>query len=454
MQLTKILPPNITSSQDLNGVNITGVSIDSRTIKHGNLFIAIVGENQDGHKYIQSAIANGAAALIVSKEVNADIPVITVDDTSLILQEMANYYRSNWHIPVVAVTGSCGKTTTKNLIGSILNNEQETLSTAGNFNNLFGLPLTMLKLDAKHKYSVFEVGASFRGEIAKLAAILKPNIAVITNAAASHLENMGKDVEAIAKEKGQLLQSLPDDGIAIVNLDDAHASYWLDIIGKKKWYGFSLTNKNSTADNCLGIINAHNIKKNHLGSEFSVCYADEELNLKINIPGQHNIENALAAIAVAKALSISSSAIIKGLSQADNEAGRLNIYSSNNKVIIDDSYNANPKSFSAAIDVLSQYKSRKIVVMGDMLELAEASESSHREIGALAASKGIDMLLSYGAWSKYAVEAFGTNAKRFDTKEQLFTMLENVLGDSYAVLVKGSRSMGMEYITKRLKDGI
>jgi UDP-N-acetylmuramoyl-tripeptide--D-alanyl-D-alanine ligase len=452
MKLSDLLSSDFLIKQKIEDKTITGVSIDSRDIKPGNLFVAIIGKNLDGHDYIASALKNGAAAIVASKKTDVNAPLIIVHNTEIALQQMAMKYRQSWLSQVVAITGSCGKTTTKNLLGSILKTYQPTLCTSGNFNNLFGLPLTMLRFEHEHKFGVFEVGASYIGEIQQLAKILKPNIALITNAGASHLENMGGSINAIAKEKGSLISSLSCDGVAIINIDDDNAKYWTNLADNRKWYGFSMGSNDYKNENCQGVVYARKVSINNQGSEFDVEFNDENLSIRLNIPGAHNVENALGAIAVAKALNIPNEFIVKGLANATSEKGRLNLFGTKDRVIIDDSYNANPKSFIAAIDVISDYQQRKIVIMGDMGELSDLGKKYHHEIGEYAASKGIDMLLCHGDLSKYSVESFGTNARSFSTKEQLLEVLPNILGEEWVILVKGSRSMGMEFFTNHLKS--
>ena len=455
MKIADLLPQYTSDNQHLKNIVVSGVSIDSRRINPGTLFVAIEGDRVDGHDFIEQAIENGAGAVMVNRPVNASVPVIIVPNTRLALQQMAAYYRNQWDIPMVAVTGSCGKTTTKNILAQLLAAHQPTLATKGNLNNLFGLPLTLFQLQRHHAYGVFEVGASYRGEIARLAEILCPDIAVITNAGASHLAHMGGSVRAIAEEKGALFSALPSDGLAVINVEDEHAAYWVSVLGARDWVGFTVSGMvqaDIDMQQCKAIYRAAEITPISQGNRFIVQSANQRFTVTMPLAGQHNIANALAAIAVARHLGVPTSAISQALATIEAEPGRLQTFYGKGRALIDDSYNANPQSFLAAIAVLAKCQGgQKILVMGDMVELDAAGVACHQDVGKAAHAQGIDRLFCFGELSRHAAEAFGEHAQHFASKEALLQALGQALPDQWNVLVKGSRSTGMEYFTQQLK---
>lgn len=455
MKIADLLPQYTAENQHLKNIVVNGVSIDSRQITSGALFVAIEGDRVDGHDFIDQAIAHGAGAVMVSRPVHASVPVIIVPNTRLALQQMAAYYRNQWHIPMVAVTGSCGKTTTKNMLAQILSSYQKTLATTGNLNNLLGLPLTLLQLQPHHAYGVFELGASYQGEIARLAEIVCPDIAIITNAGASHLAHMGGSVRAIAEEKGALFAALPSDGLAVVNVEDAYAAYWVSILGARDWVGFTASgNMHPDVDMqyCKAIYRAAQVSSLPQGYRFTVQSGQRDFTVTMPLIGQHNIANALAAIAVAQYLGVPTKLISTALATTQAEPGRLQTYHSKDRALIDDSYNANPQSFLAAIEVLASYQSgQKVLVMGDMVELDSAGVAYHQNIGKAARAKGIDQLFCCGELSRHTAEAFGEHAQYFTCKDALIDALSKALPAQWSVLVKGSRSTGMEYVTEQLK---
>ncbi|MBT4884936.1 MAG: UDP-N-acetylmuramoyl-tripeptide--D-alanyl-D-alanine ligase [Legionellales bacterium] len=454
MKISDLLPHYTKDNIDLKETEVSGISIDSRAIGVGELFVAIVGDKYDGHDFAINAVENGAGAVMSDRSLDLPVPVIIVPNTRLALQQMAAYYRNKWQISTVAITGSCGKTTTKNIIANILAGHKETLATSGNYNNLLGLPLTLFKLNSSHEYGVFEVGASYAGEIARLAEILCPDVALITNVGASHIENMGGSVAAIAKEKGALISSLSSNGTAVINCDDEFAPYWESLLGARQWLGFSLNKKINPKlkmRNCVGIYTVENITQTKLGYDFVVVSGAYNLAVSINLLGRHNISNALAAVAASKAIGVPDEFILSGLAVTKPENGRLTCYGGGARLLIDDSYNANPESFNAAIDVLSGCSGKKVLLMGDMGELDSSSVDYHRDIGKKALSKGIDELFCFGDLSKFAAEAYGERAKFYDCKDKLFQDLVVLLEDNWVVLVKGSRFVAMDQLSEKLK---
>lgn len=448
MHLSEFLPNPLGNIAD---VYVTGFNIDSRSIKTGEVFIAIKGENFDGNDFIESAIAKGASAIISSTDFSSNVPVVKVNDTLEFVQDMARHLRSKMTLPIVAVTGSSGKTTTKNILANILRSYKNTLATAGNFNSLLGMPLTMLNLRDEHKYGVFEIGMSTPGEIAKLAKILRPNIGIITNIGRAHLAGIGDDLDAIAKEKSELFANLVGDKVSIINCDDQYFKYMHDIAKDNPWYGFTLNEKMWHKYNAKGNVwLARDIQRVAGGYSFNAVAASCSLNINLNMLGRHNIENALAAIAAAKYLQVPDENIIMGIAATSSAAGRLYKYENSFGRVIDDSYNANPESCKAAIAVLSGFSGKKIMVLGDMRELGKDEVECHREIGVFAKQSGIDYLLCYGKLSHYSADAFGDGATSYSCQQDLWEELKMITDGSWSVLVKGSAALKMSNISEKL----
>ena len=446
MYLSEFLPQPLADAVDIIGFNT-----DSRAIKPGEIFVAIKGENFDGNEFIEAAVAKGASAVIASTDFSCDVPVIKVDDVLAFVQDMARHLRSKMTLPIVAVTGSSGKTTTKNLLANILHCYKNTLATVGNFNSLLGMPLTMLNLRPEHEYGVFEIGMSEPREIAELTRMLRPNIGIITNIGRAHLVGVGDDLTAIAKEKSELFANLVDDKVAIINCDDHYFGYMHDIAKENAWYGFTLNEKLWHKYNAKGNVwLARDIKRVAGGYNFNAVTTDCSLNINLNMLGKHNIANALAAIAAAKYLQVPDENIIAGIAATAAAAGRLSIYENSFGRVIDDSYNANPESCKAAITVLSGCSGKKILVLGDMMELGKDEIECHREIGIFAKQSGIDYLLCYGKLSHYSADAFGDGATAYNCQQDLWQDLKIIIDGSWSVLVKGSASLKMSNIAKKL----
>ena len=420
------------------------VSTDTRTIKPGSLFIALQGPNFDAHNFIETAAEHGAVGAIVSRWIRTSLPQICVNNTHAALIQLGSHQRDKMKkVMVVAVTGSCGKTTTRKLLASIFRQQYKVLASERNFNNNIGLPLSLLRLRAEHNYIIVELGANHPGEITQLAQIAKPNIAIITNVGPAHLEGFGS-IEGVAKAKGEIYQGLPSNGIAIVNNDDRFADFWREIIGVRRTVTFACNN--------LTDVTAKNISVNTGGQPcFRLIFPNGEVDLQLSLLGKHNIMNALAAAAAAYAQHIPIMAIKVGLEAASAVSGRLASRKGYRKAtIIDDSYNANPLSVSAAIDVLATYGSRSILVLGDMRELGDDGDQLHRTMGEQALQSGIHELFCYGSLTRHTAEAFGSHAYHFDDQEKLLTALKNNLDENTVVLIKGSFSMNMEKIVKGL----
>ncbi|WP_264435839.1 UDP-N-acetylmuramoyl-tripeptide--D-alanyl-D-alanine ligase [Coxiella endosymbiont of Dermacentor marginatus] len=420
-------------------------SIDTRTIQPRSIFIALQGPRFDAHDFVEVAVEKGAVGAIVSRPIKTSLPKIYVNNTHAVLIQLGNHQRNQMkEVMVVTVTGSCGKTTTRALLTSVFRQKGNVLASERSFNNNIGLPLTLLRLNAKHDYAVVELGASHPGEIFELTQIAKPNIAIITNAGPAHLEGFGS-IGGVAKSKGEIYQGLSSNGIAIVNNDDYFSDFWKEIIGVRRTITFAC---NNPAD-----VTAKNILVNSEGQpHFRLILPNGEIDVQLSLLGKHNVMNALATAAAAYSQHLPIAAIKSGLENACAVDGRLvSRKGYKGATIIDDSYNANPLSVSAAIDVLVNcFGSRLILVLGDMLELTDSVDQLHRKVGEQALQSGIHELFCCGSLAYYTAEAFGSNAYHFSNKEKLLTALKNNLDENTVVLIKGSFSMNMGKIVNGL----
>jgi UDP-N-acetylmuramoyl-tripeptide--D-alanyl-D-alanine ligase len=418
-------------------VDVTGVSTDTRTLQSGELFIALNGENFDGHDYVLQAAAKGAAAAMVSRTVECTIPLVLVDDTRLGLGNFAAGWRQDLKPMMVGLTGSNGKTTVKEMIAAIFKQQGRVLATRGNLNNDIGMPLTLLELRPEHEYAVIEMGANHLEEIRYLAEISDPDIGLINNAAPAHLEGFG-DLDGVARGKGELFESLRFDAIAILNKDDVYAEYWRGCLHGQEVLSFGM---NPGAD-VQGVYEAQT---------FRIEYQDQRVSVDLPLPGSHNRMNALAAAACAIAAGLSLEKIKAGLESMQSVAGRLQAQKGlKGARIIDDTYNANPGSLTAAIEYLSEADGGRWLVLGDMGELGDASEELHRDAGRYAAEAGLDRLYVLGELAHKAAESFGSGATAYTDKESLIRALTDELDESVTVLIKGSRSMAMEEVVGAL----
>ena len=426
-------------------VEFQSVSIDTRTLSPGDLFIAIRGPNFDGHDFVEQAVAKSASAVLVSEPISTSIPSLIVDDTRQALTDLAAFHRMQWPGAMISVTGSCGKTTTKMLMTAIFSQAAPTLSNAASFNNDIGVPLTLLQLKPEHQYAVCEVGANHPGEIAALTHIVKPDVAIITNAGAAHLAGFG-DIEGVACAKGEIFQGLDADGVAIINADDAYANFWKKQIGEHRIITFAIK---ATAD-----VMAEDIRLNaQVQPNFRLVLPNGEAEIQLSLIGEHNIMNALAAAAAAYVQGISIAHIKAGLEAASAVDRRLvEKVGYGGAVIIDDTYNANPLSTSAAISLLSKRPGESVLVLGDLVELGEQADQFHKELGLQAEQDGIHHLYCLGEHSRYAAEAFGENAYHFEDRDALVVSLRDALNETMTVLIKGSNAMGMDKIAKALME--
>lgn len=438
-QLAKVIKGTLIGSDG----EFNRIVIDSRAVESGNCFIAIKGEVFDGHQFVADAAKKNAAVVVVSHDVDVTIPVIQVVDTRQALKDIAHFYRENVSIPVAAITGSCGKTTTRALLENILKQKGKVLASKKSFNNDIGLPLTLLQLNSSHDFAVLEMGTNHPGEIADLAQIAKPTVAAVTMVAPVHIEHFGS-VDAIAREKGAIFEGLASEGIAVINADEHFADLWKKMAGRHRVITFGRDKK---AD-----IMACDIQFMPDGqTHFTLVLPNE--NVKINLPllGEHNVLNALAAAAMAHAMTISIRNIQTGLETVEPEYGRMVEKTGfNGAVIIDDSYNANPASVKAAITLLTHRSVQSILVLGDMKELGDQSPALHEEIGVFAKRAGVKHLFCYGDNTMHTARAFGENAQHFDDYQTLINVLKQSVTPDSIVLVKGSRSMEMETVVVAL----
>lgn len=427
-------------------VEINSVGTDSRAIESGQLFVALKGENFDGHDYAAQSLQQGACAVMVSQEVAG--PAVLVKDTRLALGDLSAYWRNKFSMPVVAITGSNGKTTVKEMLASILKvaagDDAKVLATQGNLNNDIGLPLTMLKIEQQHEYAVLEMGMNHRGEIRYLTKLAKPNVALVNNAGSAHIGELGS-YEAIAEAKGEIFEGLAKDGIAIINADDVFADFWKKLAAQNKQMTFGLNQQaNVSARYQLNVMNSNIQMTTPIGN----------VNFDLPAPGEHNVRNALAAATAALALNVPLNKIAEGLTHFAGVKGRLQSKAGfAGAKVIDDTYNANPLSMKAAIDVLAGNQGTRIFVMGDMAELGDDAAEMHAEIGAYAKAAKIQTFYALGQLTPEATKAFGASGKHFERVETLVDALRKEMNSNVTVLVKGSRSARMERVVDLIQAG-
>lgn len=428
-----------------NDVQFDSVGSDSRNIKAGQLFVALKGPNFVGSKFAAEALKKGAVAVLLSDDVVEARPALLVNDTRLALGELAKYWRSKFTTPVVAITGSNGKTTTKEMLTDILaanaHEHAKVHATYGNLNNDIGLPLTLLKMNASHQYVVLEMGMNHLGEIDYLTHIAQPSVALINNAGTAHIGELGSR-DNIAKAKGEIFAGLQADGVAVINADSDYAQYWQSLNSNKKVVTFGLSEH---AD-------IHATYKEADGVSL-VCLTTPQgsVDFKLKVQGAHNINNALAASAAAFALGVSNAKIAQGLNNFNGVYGRLERKAGmHGAIIIDDTYNANPDSMMAAINVLAKASGERILVLGDMGELGVDAINMHMHIGAYAKTSGIETLYCLGQMSVAMVQGFGVGAQHFGSAEAIAEAISSQLKSNTTVLVKGSRFMRMERVVNLL----
>ncbi len=417
------------------------VSIDTRTINEGDLFVALTGENFDGHDYLEKACDSGAVAAMVSRQLKMMLPMLNVKDTRLGLGQLAALWRSRFNIPLVAVTGSNGKTTVKDMIASIMTCKGDVLSTLGNLNNDIGVPLTLLRLKKHHHTAVIEMGANHSGEILYLSGLARPDVAVITNAAAAHLAGFGS-MEGVARAKGEIYSNLNMNGVAVVNADDAFAPLWKTMAGSRKMILFGL---GDDAD----VTAEWQQYDDHLQLQMQTPVG--ECVVRLELLGRHNILNALAASASAISMGADADAVVRGLENMKPVSGRLQSRPGLKDMrILDDTYNANPASLEAALDVLSEMSGEKWLILGDMGELGEDTAELHANCGRLVRERGVDRLYTLGELARHAAVSFGDYGVGFQDTHELVERIRKDWHGQGTLLVKGSRLMHMEQVVTEL----
>jgi UDP-N-acetylmuramoyl-tripeptide--D-alanyl-D-alanine ligase len=440
------------------------VSTDTRALTSRALFVALRGNRYDGHDFLARAADAGAAAAMVQDQgsrikdqgLSERLPLLLVEDTRLALGALAAYWRGKFNLPLVALTGSNGKTTVKEMLASILREacaaqssspdpQSPVHATRGNLNNDIGVPLTLLELRAFHRYSVIEMGMNHAGEIRYLARLAAPDVALVNNAGPAHYEFFGS-VEAIARAKGEIFEALKPGGTAVINADDRHAGLWRTLAGDRRVVEFGIERPAAVSAR---------YQLRYLESEIIVRTPLGEAQAVLKAPGLHNVRNALAASAAAAALEVPAPAIARGLQRFAGIKGRLQKKAAlHGATLIDDTYNANPESTRAAIAVLAQAPGRKLLVLGDMGELGPGAAEMHADIGRFARQSQIGRLLTLGELSAHAARDFGPGASHFTRVEELLAEVESALAPDVTVLVKGSRFMEMERVVKKFESSV
>ncbi|HEU0198274.1 MAG TPA: UDP-N-acetylmuramoyl-tripeptide--D-alanyl-D-alanine ligase [Nevskiaceae bacterium] len=418
------------------------VVTDTRQLQAGDLFVALVGERFDGHDFIAQARAAGAVGVLVSRPSEDAAPQVLVNDTLAALQRFASAWRDDFHLPVVGITGSAGKTTTRHLATRVFSEFGSVLATVGNLNNHIGVPLTLCRLRAEHRAAVIEMGASHQREIALLAGIAKPDIGIVTLAGDAHLEGFGSR-DGVAHGKGEMFTALGGRGTAVINADDHYAPLWREMAGSSRVLSFGL---DRPAD-----VTARGVELADAGSRFELVCEAGCVAVDLHLPGRHNVRNALAAAAAGLAAGLPPAAVARRLGEARVVQGR-GVWSvgRGGAHISDDSYNANPTSVRAALETLARRSGTRIAVLGDMAELGTAEEALHEQVGRDAQELGINALYTIGSLSRATAHGFGSRARHFDALPALLAALTPQLGPDVSVLVKGSHSAHMERVVEAL----
>ncbi len=421
-----------------------GVSIDSRAIQPGQLFIALTGPRFDGHDYLNDVAGKGAVAALVEREVaDSALPQLLVKDTRQALGQLGALNRAAFTQPVAAVTGSSGKTTVKEMLASILRTRGPVLATRGNLNNDLGVPLTLIELAPEHTSAVIELGASRLGEIAYTVGLTKPHVAILNNAGTAHVGEFGGP-EKIVEAKGEIIEGLAADGIAVLNLDDKAFAIWKTRAAGRQVLTFALSNSEAN-------FHASDLATDARGCPaFNLHTPEGSERVQLNLLGTHNVANALAAAAAAHALGVSLFGIATGLGAVQPVKGRTVAQLAKNGMrVIDDTYNANPTSMCAAVDILAGFSGRTVLVLGDIGELGDWAEQGHRDVGEYARGK-VSALYAVGPNMVHAVNAFGEQAQHFGTQAELIQALAAEQDTNTTILIKGSRSAAMENIVAAL----
>lgn len=437
---------------ELHGEDVafTAVNTDTRTLQQGDLFVALRGENFDGNTFVAEAAARGAVAALVSTPIESALPTLRVADTRLALGRLGAAWRARFAMPLVAVTGSNGKTTTKEMLAAILARRGPVLATQGNLNNDIGVPLTLLRLSGEHRCAVIEMGANHPGEIAYLSNLARPTVALITNAAMAHIGGFGS-LDEIAQTKGGIYAGLDENGIGIVNADDTYAGYWRTLLGARRCMTFGMSNPADVYAIAESVQCA--VNDTAITTSFHMHTPAGDASVALPLMGVHNVMNALAASAAALAAGATLADIKSGLEAMCAVKGRLQVKKGiHGTRIIDDTYNANPPSVQAAIAVLATVEGEKVLVLGDMGELGDDALLFHEQVGTQARQAGIDRLYTTGELSAGALREFGANGRHCAGHDELIAALLADLVAGTTVLVKGSRFMRMERVVDALVE--
>ena len=431
-------------------IEISGISTDTRTISNGDLYIPLKGERFNGHNFIQQAKAAGAVAALIDEDISVDdlngFPLIRVFDCLLALGQIAQFQRRQFEGPVVAVTGSAGKTSVKQLMANVLSQQFNTWMTQGNLNNHIGAPLTLLAIQPEHEAAMIELGASGLKEIAYTAQFVEPQVSILTNASEAHLEGFGS-LDGIVETKGEIIDYVRPGGCTILNRDDEFYDVWQQ---RAERQGIAVTSFGLSPD---ADVRAEDIETNLQGCHFNLLVNDESHSVNLPLLGEHNVRNALAVVAAALAVPMSLEKIIKGLETAEAFKGRLRwCDGTQGQRILDDSYNASPASVYAAIDVLAD-ADNSWLVLGDMAELGDDAENIHYKIGQYAQQQGIKRLVATGKYNKNTVAAFGDKGIWFENRDELVHYLKQQTSAVDVLLIKGSRSAGMDKVVTALQIG-
>ncbi|WFB48699.1 UDP-N-acetylmuramoyl-tripeptide--D-alanyl-D-alanine ligase [Vibrio coralliilyticus] len=428
-------------------VAIQSVSTDTRTIESGSLFVALVGERFDAHDFAGQAATSGASALLVSKAVDVQVPQLLVEDTKVALGKLGQFVHQVCQTPTVAITGSCGKTTVKEMVASIMTQKGQVLYTAGNFNNDIGVPLTLLRSQPEDDFAVIELGANHVGEIAYTTQLVRPDVALVNNVAAAHLEGFGS-MDGVKRAKGEIYQGLKPGSVAIVNLDSNGGDYWREVLSDKTVKTFSLSDNSAE-------YNARNVTLNVNGeASFTIQMPETSFDVKLGIIGQHNVSNALAATALSLELGATPEMIASGLANLSKVKGRVETVDLTDSIrLIDDSYNASVPAMKAAADLLNSFGGVRWLVLGNMAELGEESLALHRQVGEHAAPFKFEHVLTFGADTKAISDV--CQGMHFDTHDHMIEFIEQQLNQQtgpHTLLVKGANSAGMSKIAAALKE--
>lgn len=434
----------------LRGDNLTVVSVctDTRKIAPGDLFIALTGPNFDGHNFVAQAVEKGAVAAVVDKFLEIDVPQVLVSDTTLALGQLGAAVKEEVNPLTVGITGSCGKTTVKEMVASILSCRGNVLATEGNFNNDIGVPLTLLRLEKNHDFAVVEMGANHLGEIAYTCGLVKPNVTTIVNAAASHLEGFGS-LLGVARAKGEIFKGLNEEGLAVLNQDSQFFEFWKGKSAHAKQQTFSMEDgADFTADDVtLGMDGC---------AQFDLITPQGSVWVNLQVPGMHSVTNALVAAALSMAVGASLEDVKMGLQNMQQINGRLNVKQLTGQVrLLDDTYNANVASVNAAIDLLASFSGRRVLVLGDMAELGEKGRYYHEQVGEHALNSSVDRIYTLGTLSRHSSDVFADRGKHFSDLDALIESINADYGNEkcdISILVKGSRSAKMERVVQALEQ--